>query len=141
MKKVTTPRRSEPALVPLRDVERELARRQRAVQGAGDNAVVRACMSSLIIFCDLVELAEARAGPRRRHDGRLAGAAGRAEHLRALAGRGRPELAAAQVLAADRVAGAGPVHGPGRPGVDHGGAAGARPARRGTGLGAAELVG
>ncbi len=61
MKKVVTPRRSEPTLVPLRDVERELSRRQRAVRGPGENPVVRACMSNLIVFCDKVELAEAMA--------------------------------------------------------------------------------
>jgi glucose-6-phosphate dehydrogenase assembly protein OpcA len=58
MRKVTTPKRSEPTPVALRDVERELSRRQRAVQGPGDNPVVRACMSNLIIYCDRMELAD-----------------------------------------------------------------------------------
>jgi glucose-6-phosphate dehydrogenase assembly protein OpcA len=59
MSKIVSPRRSEPTRVALRDVERELSRRQRAVQGPGDNPVVRACMSNLIIFSDRLEHAQA----------------------------------------------------------------------------------
>ncbi len=44
--------------VPLRDVERELTRRLRVVQGVGESPVVRACMSNLIIYCEGPEAAE-----------------------------------------------------------------------------------
>jgi glucose-6-phosphate dehydrogenase assembly protein OpcA len=61
MRRFATPKRSAPAPVALRNVERELGRRLRAVQGPGDNPVVRACMSNLILFTDRLELAEALA--------------------------------------------------------------------------------
>jgi glucose-6-phosphate dehydrogenase assembly protein OpcA len=57
---VAAPRRSgafDP--VPLHDVERELARRLRAVQGPGEVPIVHACMSNLVIYCDREELAQA----------------------------------------------------------------------------------
>jgi glucose-6-phosphate dehydrogenase assembly protein OpcA len=46
--------------VPLRDVERELSRRLKLLQGKpGDESpMVRACMSNLIVYCDRADLAE-----------------------------------------------------------------------------------
>jgi glucose-6-phosphate dehydrogenase assembly protein OpcA len=44
--------------VSLHDVERELSRRMKAVQGRGESPVLRACMSNLIVYCDRPELAE-----------------------------------------------------------------------------------
>src|SRR5262245_12479178 len=55
MTRVPTP--TPPALVPLREVERELNRRLRLTQGPGESPVVRACMSNLIIYGDTPELA------------------------------------------------------------------------------------
>jgi glucose-6-phosphate dehydrogenase assembly protein OpcA len=61
MKRATaTPRRVgnfDP--VPLRDVEHELARRLRAVQGPGEVPIIYACMSNLVIHCDREELSQA----------------------------------------------------------------------------------
>src|SRR5260370_28158592 len=51
---------SKPALsdsVSLKDVESELTRRMRIVQGPGDSPILRACMSNLVIYCDRPELA------------------------------------------------------------------------------------
>jgi glucose-6-phosphate dehydrogenase assembly protein OpcA len=45
--------------VALRDVEKELARRLRAVHGTGESPILRACMSNLVIYCDSVAAAEA----------------------------------------------------------------------------------
>ncbi len=45
------------ATVPLRDVERELNRQARVLQGAGEVPVLRARMSNLVICCNNVELA------------------------------------------------------------------------------------
>ena len=44
--------------VTLKDVERELSRRMKAVQGPGESPILRACMSNLIVYCDRPELAE-----------------------------------------------------------------------------------
>jgi glucose-6-phosphate dehydrogenase assembly protein OpcA len=44
--------------VELKDVERELARRLKAIEGLGKGPVLRACMSNLVIFCDSPALAE-----------------------------------------------------------------------------------
>jgi glucose-6-phosphate dehydrogenase assembly protein OpcA len=44
--------------VALKDVERELGRRMRAVQGPGESPILRASMSNLIVFCDRQELAD-----------------------------------------------------------------------------------
>ena len=44
--------------VALKDVERELSRRMKAVQGPGESPILRACMSNLIVYCDRPELAE-----------------------------------------------------------------------------------
>jgi len=52
---------SKPSLsdpVALKDVERELTRRMRIVQGPGDSPILRACMSNLVIYCDRQELAD-----------------------------------------------------------------------------------
>ena len=38
--------------VPLRDVEEELSRQMKALQGQDERPVQRACMSNLVIFCD-----------------------------------------------------------------------------------------
>lgn len=47
------------SVVPLHEVEKELARRLHAIQGLGEGAPVqRACMSNLVIFCDKPELAD-----------------------------------------------------------------------------------
>jgi glucose-6-phosphate dehydrogenase assembly protein OpcA len=61
MKRATAPSRrgGEFDPVPLRDVEHELARRLRAVQGPGEVPIVHACMSNLVIYCDREELAQA----------------------------------------------------------------------------------
>jgi glucose-6-phosphate dehydrogenase assembly protein OpcA len=56
--RVATPRPGVATPVPLQDVERELARRLRAVQGPGESPVVRACMSNLVIFCGGIDWAE-----------------------------------------------------------------------------------
>jgi glucose-6-phosphate dehydrogenase assembly protein OpcA len=45
-------------VVSLRDVERELDRRLRAVQGPGEAPIQRACMSNLVIYCDTADLVE-----------------------------------------------------------------------------------
>jgi glucose-6-phosphate dehydrogenase assembly protein OpcA len=42
-------------LVPLRDVERELNKQMKALQGAGSAPVQRARMSNMVIFCDSLE--------------------------------------------------------------------------------------
>ena len=42
----------EKVSVPLRDVELELSRQMRALQGVDETPVLRACMSNLVIFCD-----------------------------------------------------------------------------------------
>jgi glucose-6-phosphate dehydrogenase assembly protein OpcA len=47
----------QPVPVPLRDVERELARRLKAVQGPGDSPILRACMSNLVVYCSGAEAA------------------------------------------------------------------------------------
>jgi glucose-6-phosphate dehydrogenase assembly protein OpcA len=47
------------APVPLRDVERELSRRLKAVQGPGDTHLFRAQMSNLVIYCNRTEVADA----------------------------------------------------------------------------------
>src|SRR6266478_9125996 len=44
--------------VALKDVERELSRRMKAVQGPGESPILRACMSNLVVYCDRPELAE-----------------------------------------------------------------------------------
>src|ERR1700737_3084396 len=44
-------------VVPLRNVERELGRRLRAIEGLGKGPVLRACMSNLVVYCDGPELA------------------------------------------------------------------------------------
>ena len=44
--------------VTLKDVERELSRRMKAVQGPGESPILRACMSNLIVYCDRPEVAE-----------------------------------------------------------------------------------
>ncbi len=50
---------SEPTTVPLRQVERELNRQLKAVQGrSGEAPVVRAGLSNLIIYCNSAKLAE-----------------------------------------------------------------------------------
>jgi len=52
---------SKPSLsdeVALKDVERELSRRMRIVQGPGDSPILRACMSNLVVYCDRQELAD-----------------------------------------------------------------------------------
>jgi glucose-6-phosphate dehydrogenase assembly protein OpcA len=52
---------SKPSLsdqVALKDVERELNRRMRIVQGPGESPILRACMSNLVIYCDRQELAD-----------------------------------------------------------------------------------
>jgi glucose-6-phosphate dehydrogenase assembly protein OpcA len=49
----------ENAAVDLRDVERELSRRMKLIQGASHAPVLRARMSNLIIYCDRAELAQA----------------------------------------------------------------------------------
>jgi glucose-6-phosphate dehydrogenase assembly protein OpcA len=41
----------EPVAVPLRDVERELSRQTKVVQGLDESPVLRARMSNLVIFC------------------------------------------------------------------------------------------
>jgi glucose-6-phosphate dehydrogenase assembly protein OpcA len=58
MKPSIKPQPRPPAPVPLRDVERELSRRLKALQGPSESPIVRACMSNLVIFCDGVETAE-----------------------------------------------------------------------------------
>src|SRR4051794_5855755 len=45
-------------VVPLKNVDEELARRIRAIEGLGKGPVLRACMSNLVVFCDSPELAE-----------------------------------------------------------------------------------
>jgi glucose-6-phosphate dehydrogenase assembly protein OpcA len=53
---MTTPATSavvnEPVTVPLRDIERELSRQMKVLQGDGDSPVSRARMSNLVIFCN-----------------------------------------------------------------------------------------
>jgi glucose-6-phosphate dehydrogenase assembly protein OpcA len=44
--------------VPLRQVEAELSRQMKALQGADETPVQRACMSNLVIFCDRSDHAE-----------------------------------------------------------------------------------
>jgi len=44
--------------VALKDVESELTRRMRIVQGTGESPILRACMSNLVIYCDRPELAD-----------------------------------------------------------------------------------
>jgi glucose-6-phosphate dehydrogenase assembly protein OpcA len=44
--------------VALKDVERELSRRIKAIQGPGESPILRACMSNVIIYCDRVDLAD-----------------------------------------------------------------------------------
>jgi glucose-6-phosphate dehydrogenase assembly protein OpcA len=44
--------------VSLHDVERELSRRMKVVQGPGESPILGAHMSNLIIYCDRAELAE-----------------------------------------------------------------------------------
>jgi glucose-6-phosphate dehydrogenase assembly protein OpcA len=44
-------------VVPLRDVDRELNRQAKVLQGPGDNPVLRARMSNLVIFCNSAEQA------------------------------------------------------------------------------------
>jgi glucose-6-phosphate dehydrogenase assembly protein OpcA len=48
--------------VPLRQVEEELSRQMKALQGADERPVQRACMSNLVIFCDRREQALEAAG-------------------------------------------------------------------------------
>jgi glucose-6-phosphate dehydrogenase assembly protein OpcA len=62
---MSTPGKTPPApptTVPVRDVEHELARRLKAVQGPGESPVLRACMSNLVVYCDSEE-AVARVSP------------------------------------------------------------------------------
>lgn len=47
-----------PTPVPLKDIERELNRRMKLVQGPGESPVVRACMSNLVVYCDSAELGD-----------------------------------------------------------------------------------
>jgi glucose-6-phosphate dehydrogenase assembly protein OpcA len=58
MKTAEKKRPPTPTPVPLRDVERELARRLKAVQGPGESPVLRACMSNLVVYCGGPESAE-----------------------------------------------------------------------------------
>jgi glucose-6-phosphate dehydrogenase assembly protein OpcA len=44
-------------VVPLKNVDREIGRRLRAIEGLGKGPVLRACMSNLVVFCDTPELA------------------------------------------------------------------------------------
>lgn len=44
-------------VVPLKNVEHELARRLRAIEGLGKGPVLRACMSNLVMYCDTPDLA------------------------------------------------------------------------------------
>ncbi len=45
--------------VPLRDVERELARQMKVVQGEGEAPVQRVRMSNLVVYCDRPQIADA----------------------------------------------------------------------------------
>src|SRR5258708_16808398 len=55
---VRTPVRNTTSdVVPLKNVERELGRRLRVIEGLGKAPVLRACMSNLVVFCDTPELA------------------------------------------------------------------------------------
>src|SRR5438105_4501780 len=47
-----------PAVVPMRDVDRELTRQINEVTGSGQAPVLRARMSNLVIFCDRADLPE-----------------------------------------------------------------------------------
>src|SRR5436309_11420693 len=47
----TAPTVNQPVTVPLRDIERELSRQMKALQGEGEAPVSRARMSNLVIFC------------------------------------------------------------------------------------------
>jgi glucose-6-phosphate dehydrogenase assembly protein OpcA len=58
MKTAAKKRPTAPTPVAFRDVEYELARRLKAVQGPGDSPVLRACMSNLVIYCGGAESAE-----------------------------------------------------------------------------------
>lgn len=58
MIKNSTSKSGIPDSVALPDVERELTRRMRIVQGPGDSPILRACMSNLVIYCDRRELAD-----------------------------------------------------------------------------------
>ena len=68
----------ESAQVALRDVESELSRRMKLIQGATQAPVLRARMSNLVIFCGSAELASSIAEqvPVRRCGPPGAGAAG-----------------------------------------------------------------
>ena len=48
----------EAVAVPLRDIERELSRQMRALQGVEETPVLRARMSNLVIFCTSKEVAD-----------------------------------------------------------------------------------
>jgi glucose-6-phosphate dehydrogenase assembly protein OpcA len=52
---------AESVAVPLRQVEEELNRQLRSLQGTDGTPIQRACMSNLVIFCDRREQAEATA--------------------------------------------------------------------------------
>jgi glucose-6-phosphate dehydrogenase assembly protein OpcA len=58
MKPIVKPQGGAATPVPLREVERELARRWSLVQGMGDSPVIRACMSNLVIYCNGTAAAE-----------------------------------------------------------------------------------
>src|SRR5262249_54581630 len=54
---IAAPSLEEFAPVALRDVERELSRLMKATQGAGEDPVIQARMSNLVIFCNSADLA------------------------------------------------------------------------------------
>jgi glucose-6-phosphate dehydrogenase assembly protein OpcA len=53
-----SPATPEAVAVPLSEIERELSRQMRALQGVKETPVVRVRMSNLVIFCDRKELAD-----------------------------------------------------------------------------------
>ncbi len=59
---MTAPAAEQSVVVPLRQVEDELARQMQALQGDDETPVQRACMSNLVIFCDRRDLADEVAG-------------------------------------------------------------------------------
>jgi glucose-6-phosphate dehydrogenase assembly protein OpcA len=54
------PEKSVP--VPMRQIEQELSRQMKALQGGNDHPVQRACMSNLVVYCDRLDQAEQVAG-------------------------------------------------------------------------------
>src|SRR5439155_9308130 len=53
-----SPAVQEAVSVGLHDIERELSRQMRALQGAGEAPVLRARMSNLVVFCDRPDMAD-----------------------------------------------------------------------------------